>query len=436
VDCHDEVGFLHGDGARARHCCTVSFSICFVSASYAFAPATDAAATVCFGGGRSVGRFVGRCSVRGLEKLVENFDPKESPRLLQDVVAVAADAVVDDGDYLKAFQPPVKRSLFGILDYVTFNVGDWVQSYAALQYLPFVDVKLNRDHLAASCSKFSQDVVVIMNGWWQHSANWPPPRNLIPVPVSMHIAKPFVMFTEAGLQWFRKHAPIYARDLGTLRHLQSQGIEAQFGGCLTMTIRPTQNYRRTRDGRGIVVALDQMDKVLANFSSLRTRPDIVVVRAVGSAFPEGGSSFPENHNEQKDELWRGAVHNLRIFEMADLVITDRLHVALPGSAVGANVVFLDRKLSNGRFDGLLAPAKEVPGQLLPESPMGVKVLNQTQYHLLGLIAKRQWPARSFVANQERLAVIRATKTRIQSNELLRRSGSEYGLFSDEKKTSA
>ena len=151
---------------------------------------------------------------------------------------------------------------------------------------------------------------------------------------------------------------------------------------------------------------------------------------MGSAFPEGGSSFPENHKEQKDELWRGAVHNLRIFEMADLVIADRLHVALPGSAVGANVVFLDRKLSNGRFDGLLAPAKEVPGQRLPESPMGVKVLNQSQYHLLELIAKRQWPDRSFVANQERLAVIRATKARIQSNELLRRSANEYGLFSD------
>ncbi len=51
------------------------------------------------------------------------------------------------------------------------NIGDYVQSLAAKQFLPRVDEYVERDELN---SLKGEEIKIIMNGWYTHyPGNWP-----------------------------------------------------------------------------------------------------------------------------------------------------------------------------------------------------------------------------------------------------------------------
>lgn len=63
---------------------------------------------------------------------------------------------------------------YGLLTYRTENIGDEIQSIAARQFLPRVDVYVERDSLNNVVS--DEKIKLIMNGWFTHKPeNWPPP---------------------------------------------------------------------------------------------------------------------------------------------------------------------------------------------------------------------------------------------------------------------
>ena len=61
---------------------------------------------------------------------------------------------------------------YALLDYKPnrgyFNIGDYVQSLAAKQYLPQVDMYLNREYLNKSSIESCK---LIMNGWFMYKVN-------------------------------------------------------------------------------------------------------------------------------------------------------------------------------------------------------------------------------------------------------------------------
>ncbi|MDO7313633.1 polysaccharide pyruvyl transferase family protein, partial [Acinetobacter baumannii] len=66
-----------------------------------------------------------------------------------------------------------------------FNIGDYVQSLAAKQFLPQVDSYVNRECLGQYTGEPSK---IILNGWFtHHPETWVPADNLIPLFVSLHI---------------------------------------------------------------------------------------------------------------------------------------------------------------------------------------------------------------------------------------------------------
>ena len=76
--------------------------------------------------------------------------------------------------------------LYGLLKYkeskVFFNIGDNIQSLAAKQFLPRVDVLINREKLA---EYQGEQTKVIMNGWFTHNThNWVPSDAINPLFVS------------------------------------------------------------------------------------------------------------------------------------------------------------------------------------------------------------------------------------------------------------
>ena len=115
------------------------------------------------------------------------------------------------------------------------NIGDSIQSLAALQFLPHVDVIIDRDQLNF-CNK---KVKMIMNGWykiWRKNDEFS--KNINPLMVSIHINNKEEL-SKKTLDYLKKHEPIGCRDYETMNFLIKKDIDAYFSGCLTLTLGNT-----------------------------------------------------------------------------------------------------------------------------------------------------------------------------------------------------
>lgn len=131
---------------------------------------------------------------------------------------------------------------YALLSYGTQNLGDPIQSLAAKQFLPRVDFFVDRDRMPDSADR--GDAFLFANGWFSHAPqNFPPPSNLHPFWISLHLAQP-EMLSERFLDHLRERAPIGCRDTVTLGRLQSYGITSYFSACLTLTLRPPAGTAR------------------------------------------------------------------------------------------------------------------------------------------------------------------------------------------------
>ncbi len=267
---------------------------------------------------------------------------------------------------------------YGLLTYVEnkkfFNVGDNIQSLAAKQFLPRIDTFLNREKLG----EYKGDPVkLIMNGWFTHNIhNWVPSEDIDPVFVSFHMnntAAP-AMLSEKGIAYLKKHQPIGCRDQFTADTLKAKGIDAYFTGCLTLTLdsykvadeergediyivdplysypRPEKIFYNTKHTvknilNGTAFQLGKKNKHLKKFIS----EDVLNSAEFINQEP------PSNqlNNEQKFEMAEALLHK---YAKAKLVITSRIHCALPCLALGTPVIFVngfDSFVDSCRFDGIL-----------------------------------------------------------------------------------
>src|SRR4051812_13450858 len=76
---------------------------------------------------------------------------------------------------------------FGLLSYRESNLGDDIQAFAALQFMPRVDYYVHRDSIGDFAGPpANEKVKIILNGWFMGSRSWPPARSLDPLFVSFH----------------------------------------------------------------------------------------------------------------------------------------------------------------------------------------------------------------------------------------------------------
>ncbi|HIP92256.1 MAG TPA: hypothetical protein EYH25_02205 [Thermotoga sp.] len=126
---------------------------------------------------------------------------------------------------------------YGLVMASTANLGDDIQALAAKQFLPRVDVILDREFLNQVSSK---DIIkVIMNGWFTHRPdNWPPSFNIEPLFISFHISPAIAnkLLSRKTVEYLKKYEPIGCRDEYTRDLLKSKGVDAYFSGCLTLTL--------------------------------------------------------------------------------------------------------------------------------------------------------------------------------------------------------
>lgn len=267
---------------------------------------------------------------------------------------------------------------YGLLTYDEnknfFNVGDNVQSLAAKQFLPKVDTFLNREKLA---DYQGDKTKLIMNGWFTHNIhNWMPSEDIDPIFVSFHMnntAAPF-MLSEKGIAYLKKHEPIGCRDQFTADTLNKKGIDAHFTGCLTLTL---DSYKVDDTERGDKVYIvdplysyPRPEKVFYN--AKHTARNILNGKAfqLGKkkkhlknfiseellATAEFINQEPPSNTYSDKEKFEMAETLLNKYAKAKLVITSRIHCALPCLAMGTPVIFIngfDSFVDSCRFDGIL-----------------------------------------------------------------------------------
>lgn len=139
---------------------------------------------------------------------------------------------------------------YGLLSYEFkrhFNVGDYVQSIAARQFLPQVDRFLNREKLHGYRG---EKIRLIMNGWFMfHPENWPPSPDIEPLFVAFHINPKHAdaMLSPRKADYLRRFAPIGCRDEQSRAVLETHGIPAWNSGCLTLTLHRSYRWSPTPD---------------------------------------------------------------------------------------------------------------------------------------------------------------------------------------------
>jgi len=203
------------------------------------------------------------------------------------------------------------------------NVGDNIQSMAAEQHLPCIDSFMDRDFLATT--DCPEKTLLVMNGWFAQSpkTSLPAHKNIIPVFFGFHVHKDIadVMLTPSVVDYLKKWQPIGCRDLGTCEILADRNIEVFYSKCPTLTF--PKRKKVPENGRVFIV-----DAHRYPIPQSITSEAIHISQIV---------SYPLS-NQTKRAI---ASEYLSLYrEQASLVITSKIHCAMPCAAMGVPVVFI------------------------------------------------------------------------------------------------
>lgn len=225
------------------------------------------------------------------------------------------------------------------------NFGDQIQSLAAKQFLPKVDEYLDRDFLTEYNS--DQNIKLIMNGWFMaEPENWPPPEAIKPLLISFHISHDYNantrLFSEEAIAFYKQNGPVGCRDYYTLELMKSKCIDAYYSGCLTLTLRSEYSELPKTDDIYLVDILykvgssstDWFGKFKRNWILKKIIPKYILDKAEIII-----QDAPKNSSEE-DKI-QIAESTLKKYATAKLVITSRIHCALPCIALNTPVIFID-----------------------------------------------------------------------------------------------
>ncbi len=244
--------------------------------------------------------------------------------------------------------------------YKTTNIGDDFQAFAIEELLGKKTEKVYRDY----SFRQKNEVALIANSWYMvkrplsileaklRGRNiFPPPNCVNPLYIGISIGKNAkkYMLSNKGLEHLRRHQPIGCRDTDTLELLQKYGLQSYFSGCPTMTI---PNRYGARGDKIYIVDIEK-----ESISNNRGR----IAKYAGKC-PNYSHLIPDEIKEKatwithyttlgdEQAARRKKVEELiETYATAGLVITTRLHVALPCAALNTPCILFHEPTS--RFSG-------------------------------------------------------------------------------------
>ena len=264
-----------------------------------------------------------------------------------------------------------------VLDYPNSdNLGDFIQSIAAAAFLEEKAVFLDRDQLHLGTETPTK---LILNGWFMEKPHhWPPGPGIDPLFISFHInpTAQQQMLSPEGIAYLQKHAPIGCRDQYSLELLQKHQIPAYFSGCLTLSLEAKAFARpKTAPDKPYVLlcsALERLDpknnpisfgfKGLLNalknvqrafrFQKANRRLEAFLVQTEQPLVRKSQIVSTQQYN--RDERYSMAEEQLQWIAHAKIVVTSRIHTALPAVAMGIPVIFLSDGLEHPNQQSRLA----------------------------------------------------------------------------------
>lgn len=218
------------------------------------------------------------------------------------------------------------------------NIGDNIQGIAAARFLPRIDALADRERL----DRFEAPDPhrIILNGWFMHQPeHWPPSPSLDALVASFHISRSVYpalnrlgvspdrwLLSGAGLEWLRGRERVGARDVATLELLEAAGIEAWLSGCLTLTLDRADVVDDVMAPRSGLCLVDVSNGIAAHVRALRGE--------------QGERIAHIRHDLDRAGREAQALRLLRRYASAALVVTGRLHCALPCVALGTPVLLI------------------------------------------------------------------------------------------------
>lgn len=241
---------------------------------------------------------------------------------------------------------------FGLLSYkTTMNMGDDIWCYAASRFLPRIDYFIDRERTAEFESADGEPVAILMAGWFMwEKYSWPPARCLIPKFISFHywigensLASPAKeqFITGLGADYLNAYGPIGCRDQFTVDLMRRNGVEAYFSGCVTLTL-PNMPKIEAEEEYACLVDLDDDIERQAR-KELEGTGFAVITRTHKVDYYHG------NADVSWDDRFRAVEALLMDYQNAKLVVTSRLHCALPCLAMGVPVLLVSRKENDDRM---------------------------------------------------------------------------------------
>ena len=268
---------------------------------------------------------------------------------------------------------------FAVLSYQTPNIGDDIQSLASRQHLPRVDTLVERDEISNFKPEENGQYAMLLNGWFmQQPQNWPPSDRISPLFISFHIDKysKKQMLAPASLEYFRKHEPIGCRDHATAALLESNGVKSYYSGCLTLTLEKP-DVPAERNGFVVCDPFGHDDKYKFFLRGHPQHQKLLKVldpkNQLESAEHVTHEIAPDIPQEERLTL---AQDLLKKYASASLVITSRIHCALPCLAFGTPVLFIEpRKASDYFYGGLVGKVRDFMQRIRFRDPRYSGIVN-------------------------------------------------------------
>jgi polysaccharide pyruvyl transferase WcaK-like protein len=200
----------------------------------------------------------------------------------------------------------------------------------------------------------------------ENPKNWPPNNNINPLFISFHINPSIVktFINHQSIEYFKKHEPIGCRDYYTRDLLVTNGINAYFSSCVTLGIEREKYLKRQTPGGVLVIgAFDRLKPYLDYKSPLKFLLSLIKYPLRILNYKIKLQKFNRHLYKQKFEIksysqiTKNSINShsegialaeemLNKIAESDIIITSRIHAALPALAMGLKVIFIDEGLDH------------------------------------------------------------------------------------------
>jgi hypothetical protein len=267
------------------------------------------------------------------------------------------------------------------------NIGDVFQAIAVSDCLPHVDLVLDRENLPSASDK--GNILLIANGWYMHTyENFPPPSNITPIYSSVHFSSAEILSHPRCRDHFRRFAPIGARDIKTLAMLRAARIPSYYSGCFTAAIN-SRRWPGSAASSSQLLVVDGIDHPLP----VNAVEKIGILLSMNPIRVTHDPPFVSlSFDDYADNAIRHAESLLKRYCEASLVVTTKIHCALPCMAMGVPVILIHPNPREER----LAPVREFIPVLSLSELSSLRAMSAPRMRIRAL-ARRKDHIREFIS---------------------------------------